>query len=245
MISLIAAVVVAATALPTGGVLAGEQAAYDSMIAQQARAADAAFAGAPCDGAKIEIVAVTPWKIMDRPDLIVWREKVRVTGCGRTSIENVNVGRLGGSPPWRMTTGLPGDSLAEMNLQESAYGAAVTEAHEGLDAGCNGQLADVYIAARPGGIDIVPPGIQPPKKRSGRPQIVLPDDAKSSLDGLDLSNAWMEVWPFRVCDHDRTLGVVFMPKKDQTESLYLFVPIWQQIEAHGPGARPAPAPPIF
>jgi hypothetical protein len=209
------------------------------MLAQQVRAADATFGGSPCDTAKVEVISVTPWKVMDQPEVVVWRERVRVAGCGRTSIENVNVGRLGGSPPWRMATGLPGDSLADMNLQQGTYPAAVAQARDGLDASCKGQLTDVYIAARPGDADIVPPGVERPQLRKDHPQIVLPENAKPFLDDLDLSTAWMEVWPFKICDHDRTLGVVFIPRKDRTASLHIFLPVWREIEAHGPGARPA------
>ena len=64
------------------------------------------------------------------------------------------------------------------------------------------------------------------------------------LDKLALSDAWMEVWPFNICGHDRTLGVVFIPLKDHSASLSLFLPIWQQIEAHGPGARPPAISPV-
>jgi len=63
------------------------------------------------------------------------------------------------------------------------------------------------------------------------------------LDKLSLSEAWMEVWPFNICGHDRTLAVVFIPLKDHTSSLYLFLPVWQQVEAHGPGARPVAVSP--
>jgi hypothetical protein len=52
----------------------------------------------------------------------------------------------------------------------------------------------------------------------------------------------VEVWPFTSCGKDRTLAVVFLPLKGQAASAYLFMPVWEQIEAHGPGARPAPAP---
>jgi hypothetical protein len=243
MLSVIAAAVLAAVTLPPGGVLPTEQSTYDSMLAEQARAADATFSGSPCDVATVEVVAVTPWKINDRPDLLVWREKVRVAGCGRMSVENVNVGRLGGSPPWRMTSGLPGDSLADMNLQQNTYPAAVAQARQGLDTGCKVQLADVYVAARSGDMDFIPPAGEVSHSRKGHPQIALPENVKPYLDELDLSNAWMEVWPFKVCDRDRTLGVVFLPRKDRTTSLSLFLPVWQQIEAHGPGAHPAPAQP--
>jgi hypothetical protein len=242
MLSVLAAVALASATLPAGGVLPTEQAAYDTMLAQQARAADATFSGSPCDDAKIDVTAVVPGKIADRPDLIVWRVKVRVVGCGRASTENVNVGRFGGSPPWRMTTGLPGDSLADMNLQQSALPSAAAQARQGLDAGCSVRLADVYVAARSGGVDVIPPGGAATQSHNGHPQITLPENAQPYLADLDLPNAWMEVWPLKVCDKDRTLGVVFIPRKDRTASLFLFLPVWQQIEAHGPGARPAPAP---
>jgi hypothetical protein len=242
-ISALAAVVLTATAIPPGGVLPGEQAAYESMLAERVRAADATFGASPCPDSKIAVVTVIPWKITDHPDLVVWREKVRVTGCGRTSIENVNAGRIGGSPPWKITAGLPGDSLADMDLQSSTLPAATAQARSGLDVDCKTQLADVYIVARPGGAEVSFPGQAPPPHRAGRPQIMLPDELGAIAGELDMSQAWMEVWPFKVCDQDRTLGVVFIPKKDRTASLHLFLPVWQQIAAHGPGARPAAAPP--
>src|SRR5579872_3691965 len=99
MIGILAAAVVAATTLPPGAVLPGEQGAYDAMIAEQARAADATFGGSPCGDAGVEVVAVVPWTVVDHPDTVFWREKVRVTGCGRKSVENLNVRRMGGSPP--------------------------------------------------------------------------------------------------------------------------------------------------
>lgn len=242
MFGVIAAAVLAAASPPPGGVLPAEQSTYDVMLTEQAQTADAMFNGSRCHDAKVNVVALTPWKITDHPDLIVWREKVRVTGCGRTSVENVNVGRFGGSPPWRITSGLPGDSLADMNLQQSTYPAAVAQARQGLDASCEVQLRDVYIAARSGEVDVRQPGANASKSRKGQPQIVLPDNIEPYLDTLDLSSAWMEVWPFQVCDRDRTLGVVFLPRKDRAASLSLFLPIWPQIEAHGPGARPAAVP---
>lgn len=95
--ALLATAVVAA--LPSGGVEPQEKAAYDALLAAQALAADKTFFGAACDGAKVEVVSIMPWKIAAHPELVVWREKVRVTGCGHSSVENVNVGRVGGTPP--------------------------------------------------------------------------------------------------------------------------------------------------
>jgi len=230
------------TSPPQGGVLPGEQVEYDAMVATQARAANKTFSGSGCDDARIEVVSITPAQISDHPDLIVWREKVRVSGCGHSAVENLNVGRLGGRPPWRITTGLPGYSLADMNLQSSTFPAAAAQAKAGLPADCQAEsLADVYVAARPGGVDIVLPGAPARAPVGGRPTVTI-QGTTMPLDKLQLSGAWMEVWPFEACSHDRTLGVVFIPLKDGTASQYLFLPVWQQIEAHGPGARPAAVP---
>ncbi|HEY5071240.1 MAG TPA: hypothetical protein VII63_04330 [Caulobacteraceae bacterium] len=224
---------------PQGGVLPDERRTYDAMLAAQVRAANNTFTGSACDTAKVEVVSITPWKITDHPEWIVWRERVRVTGCGHSSIENVNMGRMGGTPLWRMTTGLPGESLADMPLQESTYPAAGAEARDDLPPDCQGvTLNDVYVAARAGGVDLLLPGVPLPGVRTGRPAVGLPETARPFLDKLALSDAWMEVWPFEVCGHDRTLGVVFIPLKDQSATVHLFLPIWQ----HGPGARPHPAP---
>jgi hypothetical protein len=213
------------------------------MLATQALAADKRFSGAACDGAKVAVASIRPWKIAGHPELIVWREQVRVTGCGRSSVENVNVGRVGGAPPWRMTTGLPGETLADMNLQATTLPAAAAQARADLPADCEGEkLKDIYVAARPGGLDVSLPGAPVSQVHGSRPKVSLPDAVKPMQDRLNVSAAWMEVWPFEACGHDRTLGVIFIPLRDQTASVYLFLPVWRQIEAHGPGARPAPAP---
>ncbi|WP_146217997.1 hypothetical protein [Caulobacter sp. D5] len=236
-----AAAALAVAGPPSGGVLPAEQAAYDAMIIEQAKIADARFNGSRCDAAQVEVVSIRPWKITSRPDMIVWREKVRVAGCGRTSVENLNIGRFEGTPPWRMTSGLPGDSLAEVDLQEWTYKAAVDEVFQDLGAGCEVRLADVYIAGRPGDVAVAPPGAAAPTTSKGHPGIVLPDALRPHLEGLDLTGAWMEVWPFQVCGKDRTLGVTFLPRKDGRGSFPLFMPIWTEVAAHGPSALPAPA----
>jgi hypothetical protein len=239
---LLAAAVVAVP--PQNGVHPDERAAYDALLDGAARAADKTFSGAACDDAKVEVVEIIPWKITDHPDLVVWKERVRVTGCGHSSIENINVGRVGGAPPWRMSTGLPGESLADMTLQQSTLTDAAAAAREGLPSDCQARsLGDIYVAARPGGMDISPAGAAPPAYRKGRPQVTLPETANPMLDKLDLAEGWMEVWPFKFCGNDRMLGVVFIPLRDRTASIHLFLPVWQQIEAHGAGARPAAAPP--
>ena len=103
-----------------------------------------------------------------------------------------------------MTNGLPGDSLAETKLQETtpprrdrpSQGRPAT-------ADCTGQtLGDVYVAARPGNVDLAPPRRAPPPApdhRAGHMAMALPDDVTPTLDRLDLNSAWMEVWPASKC----------------------------------------------
>ncbi|MFT4252828.1 MAG: hypothetical protein QM608_10110 [Caulobacter sp.] len=242
MLGMFVAAALAVAGPPPGGVLPAEQAAYDAMIAEQAKIADARFNGSRCDDAQVEVVAVRPWKITDHPDMIVWRVKARITGCGRTAVENLSIGRFEGAPPWRMAGGLPGNSLVEMDMQEDLYRAAVAEVRKGLDAGCETRLADVYVAAKPGDLSVALPGARRPEPSKGRPGIVLPESLLPYVDALDLKGAWVEVWPFQVCGRDRTLGVTLLPEKNRRGALPMFMPIWIEVEAHGPRARPPPVP---
>ncbi|MBV9994871.1 MAG: hypothetical protein JO127_06630 [Caulobacteraceae bacterium] len=234
----------AVAAPPTDAVRPEERPAYEAMLAVKAREAERTYSGSACESAKVRrLGAQLVVSVADHPELMLWRERVKVSGCGRSSIQNINVGRTGGSPPWRMAAGLPGDSLADMTLQQNAYPAAITEARASVPSGCRHQaLTDVYIAARPGGVDVSLPDAPAAAANGARPFVKLPDSAKELAPKLDLAQAWMEVWPFQFCGRDRTLEVVFVPIRDQSTSLYLFLPVWRQIEAQGPRARPVPAP---
>ncbi len=106
---------------PAEGVHANERVQYKTTLFQVARDADAKFAGSRCDDAHIERINTAPWKIESQPSLVVWRERLRITGCGRSTIEIVNVGRFGGASPWRMVGNVPGDTIADMTLQLSTY----------------------------------------------------------------------------------------------------------------------------
>lgn len=238
-------ILAAALTTPTPeAVLPGEQAAYQTMLTKQARDADASFAGSACETATIMVVASEAVIIGSQPDFAARRERVKVSGCGRSSVQNINVGRFGGEPPWRMFVGLPGESLADMQLQQSIWPAALAQAGVGLPASCQTlTLGDLYIAARPGHVDFVGPGTPTANAPGGRISMTLPPDAEARRADLELSQAWVEVWPLNLCGHDRTTGVVFIPLKGQASSAYVFLPVWQTIEVNGPGARPAPAPP--
>ena len=233
-----------AVATPPGGVLPDEKAAFDAMVSAQALAAFATFSGGACDEAQVEPLSVAPVKIADKPELVVWREKLRVTGCGRSAVENLNIARVGGAATWRMTFGLPGETLTDMQLQGSAFPAALAQARVDLPADCQAlKVKDIYLGARPGGMDVAPPDAPIPGGDATRPKVVLPGDVAPIVDKLKLSAAWMEVWPIELCGHDRTQAVVFIPMRDEPQALYIFTPIWRGVAADGPGALPKAAPP--
>ena len=244
--AILAATAVAASASaplspPAGGVQPREQAAYDAQIAKEARAAADLFSGSPCKDATVTVLRITPVKIAEKPDLIAWREKVKVEGCGAASVQNLNVGRVGGASPWKISHGLPGDSLAEINLQETTLPDAIIQARDGLPNSCTTvKIGDLYVAALPGNVDLLQPGAPEPDQVAGHATLTLPEEILPDVDKLDLSAAWMEVWPLKPCDLDRIMGVVFVPTKDHARSAYLFIPIWQQVHDKGSDALPTP-----
>lgn len=243
IVELLAAAATAASGLGPVLVRPGERAAYEAQLSDQAREADALFGGGACREAKVQHVSTEAVKIGDKPDFAAAHERVRVTGCGRSTLENVHVGRFGGSPPWQMSAGLPGASLADMLLQQNAWPAALARAREGLPATCRGaSLGEIYVAARPGHVRLDPSGATRPKPAPGMVDLTSTPDIEARRAEFDMKRAWAEVWPFRICGQDRTSLVVFIPLREGDQSLYLFLPVWEQILAHGSGARPRPAP---
>ena len=240
-LGLLAAAALAA-ATPPGGVLPDEQAAYEKELAAKARLADQTYRGW-CADTSVQVVSTTPWKFPDLPDTVTWKVRVRVAGCGHNSLENLNVARTGGAAPWMMNFGLPGQTLAHMGMQRDTVRVASQTARADFRGCQDTTLSDVYVTARPGGIDVYPPGT-PVTYRRGRPAVSLTDNFRLLVDKLDLSTAWEEVWPFEVCGHDRTLGVVFIPYKEGTVTEYVFLPLWQMVEKHGAGSLPQIAPPV-
>jgi hypothetical protein len=230
-------------ATPPGGVQADEAAAFEAMVRTHVLAADETFSGSSCADTKLEPVAVTPVKIGGQPEIVAWRQKVRATGCGRSVVHNLNIARVGASPPWRMTTGLPGDTLTDMQLQGSSVPSALAAAKVDLPPSCQStKMREVYIGARPGGLDIFAPGEAIESGNEHRPKISLPDAAASMVGDMEFAKAWMEVWPFELCGQDRTLAVVFIPLRDQRRTYFLFTPIWRLVQTEGPGAMPKRAP---
>jgi len=227
-------------ARPANVVHADEKAAYEAMLTGQAVDADAAFSGQRCEAATIEDIVTEPVAIGDRPDVGALRERVRMTGCGRSSIQNIMVARLGGEPPWRMAAGFPGESLADATLQHSALPQVIAQARVEVPADCASvRLGDIYVSARQGSVEF---GVGGTSAGTGV-RVSLSPELAAARDQFDLTRAWSEVWPLSFCNKDRSMMIVFIPRKDETSSAMLFIPVWRQVETDGPGALPAHAPP--
>lgn len=129
--------VVAATLALSAPILVqpSEGEVYEAQLVRTARDTDAFFAGSVCPNSKVEHIEREAVKILDHPDFAAAREHLRVTGCGRSIVHTISVGRTGGNPPWRMIAGLPGVSLAEASLMQSAFPAASAQTLADLPPG--------------------------------------------------------------------------------------------------------------
>lgn len=241
MLAVLLATVLAAP--PTVVVRPQERTAYKALLDQKALSADTAFAGSPCPNATVQDLATQQVAIAGHPDAPALREKLQVSGCGRTTTQNVYVARAGGSPPWRMANAMPGDSLADVNLQPTIWTEALKQARVDLPSDCLGQrLEDIYVTARPGHVTLRAPTQAEPPDRPGWFTVTLPQQLEKQTANLDVTQAWVEIWPISVCGQNRTMAVVFIPERDRAHVAYGFVAVWRTVEARGALALPQPAP---
>jgi hypothetical protein len=236
---MIAAAILAAgfIARPPGLVAPGEAQAFQEMLKYQAVSASARFSGAACPGAVAVEVRSEPVRIQGAPAAPAAREKVEVSGCGRTTVENLNVVRAGGAPPWRMLARLPGESLAEYDLQQNTWPEAVRQAGAGLPRPCTAAtIGAVSVGADPGQVRTAAagPGTASARRQGATLIVTLTPDLEAIRPSLAIGRAWMEVWPLRLCGHDRKVGILFIPTTDGRTTRLLFFPLWKDVR----GARP-------
>jgi len=239
-----ALIAVALSAPPAGLVAASERSAFEAVVRTAALEADAKYGGAQiCAEASVEPLSVELIKIPGHPDIKAARVRVRVNGCGRSSVENVNAIRLTGTPPWRMLAGAPGESLADVGLQQNLWPIVLAAAGAQAPKGCQShQLDDVYVAARPGQVTLPGPGESEPAVRVGKINIRLAPQAEAERAKLDVARAWVEVWPLKMCGLDRTQAILIVPLRDKGEVFHLEIPMWKMVERYGPTAIFPPAP---
>jgi hypothetical protein len=237
----VAALVAVALTLPSERVVRpAERSAFEAMVRMTALGAEAKYSGAPiCASANVEALSSEVAKIPGHPDVGALHERVRVSGCGRSSVQNVNVIRFASRPPWRMAAALPGDSLADLGLQQTLWPIVLAEAGEAVPKECQGsELNDVYVAARPGHVALPAPGEPSPGQKNGNVNIRLAPQVEAERDKLDVSKAWIEVWPLKMCGLDRTQAILLIPLRDKAAVFHLEIPVWKMTTAELP---PAPA----
>jgi hypothetical protein len=212
-----------------------ERADYQAMLDNTARTANRSL-WADCKDTTLEHLSTTPIR-GDRPDIAAARERVKVTGCGHSAVENINVVRFGPTS-WAVTFGLPGESHANYQVQITALPQIIAGIRKDLPAGCQGvRVGDVYVTAWPGDILFYSAGEARPAPPQGKFPMILPEQVQAEPDKFDLNSAWSEYWPLEVCGQDRSQLIIFMTRRDRSGSMFLS-PVWQG----GPAARPAPAP---
>jgi hypothetical protein len=118
------------------------------------------------------------------------------------------------------------------------FPAAEAIARRDLPADCQGEsLGDIAVANPPGTVLLAPPG-GVITLRPGDVGVAGVVDAP--FDQLVLSAAWQETWPLRMCGQDRTLHIVFAPRKDGGLGYFHITATWRA-GASGLAARPPSA----
>jgi hypothetical protein len=240
-----ALIAVAIAAPPAKVVRPAERPAFEALVRTTALDAEAEYGGvAICPEAKVEPVSLQLVNVAGRPEIEAVRARVRVTGCGRNSIQNVDAVRVSGSPPWRMAAAVPGDSLADPGLQQNLWPILLAEAGADVPKSCQThELDDVYVAARPGQVALPAPGDAPAEQQAGRINVRLAPQQEAERDKLDVSKAWIEVWPLKMCGRDRTVAIVLIPLRDKGAIFHLEIPMWKIDRDRDVEAVLPPAPP--
>ena len=242
LVTLAAALALQLAPRPADLVHASEEAAYAEFLRRQAIGAANRWTGERCESATIADVSTIS---MSTPELPVARERLRLEGCGKISIQNLDVARFEGDPRWKIRDGVPGETRIPLEGQEALFEGLFSRAGEGLVDGCEPVLVDdTFVVANPGNIDFGAAAT-----RTGpteEPRFGMDMGPDFNADGrFDQTSAWVEVWRLRMCGEDRSTIVVFLPTNDGRLNLR-YIPVWEGIRAQGEAylprrARPAPA----
>ena len=192
MLLLLAAVVAALPPRPAA-LTGGESAAYAAWLHQRTLVADRAFGAAPCPAAAVRSLA---GRALAPSEAAAWSgtrqalagplylERVRLAGCGRSTVHNFQVSRLrrGG---WEAMGALPGETLSTPRQQTelmTSLAGAVLNGRPPLPCRTSEALRSMT---------------------HGEARVVRPPDA---------AGVWTERWPIRVCGVDRTVEITFAPR---------------------------------
>jgi hypothetical protein len=221
---MIAAIVtgLALSGLPADIVDSGEELAFHEQLEATARRADREFSGSDCPRSRVKLLWLTPVRVGDSPNGKGVAARLSVTGCGRSSFQNVNASRSGAGE-WNMAFQAPGESLADTVRQRGAMAQVMKSARAELPPGCRGvRIGDIYVSARPGQVDLLPSGVTSWRPTDGRSVVGLPSEYERYRPRVDADQAWIEVWPVELCGKDRATTVIFLPlRADEREPVTL------------------------
>ncbi len=210
---------------------AADQGAYKAWLVDQALEAETSFSLKPaCADAKVRDVGTQVVTIRSPPSgqrSQALAESVSVEGCGRKLRININVLLPLLGQAWTGRTGLPGESLAGIGLQQNA-GAEVSKVAGGRRReSCEGvAVGDAAVVARPGNVHLVPAGSPLPKGPPGTFYTTLADPAQQAL--LAEPQAWVEKWTLDACGLDASVTLLFAPLKDGSATAILVSPAWEE-----------------
>ena len=212
MLGLFVAVVLQLSPRPDPFVLPGEQAAYEQFLRGQALGSQKRWTGERCETAVMSEMSSQP---LESDGIPVRRERVRLSGCGKATIINLDVARLGGTPAWRIRDSVPGETRLYRDIQEALSNDMRRQVTDGAVGSCSAvSVEDTYVAANPGHLDFGPAGVEHPDT-DGEPRMSIDLGADFNGDGSrNLAEAWAEVWQFRSCGERRPLLVILMPTID-------------------------------
>lgn len=237
----IVAATIALQVAPQGGtvVLSGEEAAFAARVKSVAIDAVAAFTGEACPAATVTPIRSLPAGVEsgNLSNFPVSLERVRVEGCGRSTIQNVMAARKPIPETWELVSEYPGETRMAPNHINAYTPQMWTAVYDDLSPDCGRpRLDDTYVAANPGQVGLDGDNSGPGKR------ISMSDPLIDRTPDLDRDGAWVEVWMFRVCGHNRPLGLVLVPSRNGGLAMRT-MPIWTMITDNADlPARVDPAP---
>jgi hypothetical protein len=213
---------------------AADQGAYKAWLVDQALEAETSFSLKPaCADATVRDVATQVVTIRNPPAgerSQALAESVSVEGCGRKLRVNLNVLLPLLGQAWTGRTGLPGESLATLGLQQNASAQVSSVVDTRRLTGCEAvAVGDAAVVARPGNVHFAPAGTPLPKGAPGTFYMTLSDPAQQAR--VAEAQAWVEKWTRDACGVDASVTLLFAPLKDGSATAILVSPAWAETVA--------------
>ena len=219
-----AAVLAGAPERPDWLVRTGEAETYSNALRLFGGRALENFSGISCQDVRIAELDTRAMTLDDVPGTAGatpgFKERVRVDGCGQSSIQNLIVARPDPNASWQFSFAVPGESILQLVQQDHVLGKAVGIAERSLPRNCERVwLRDTYVIANPGRVDfnngVLTPGDEPTFGLALAPDVLAGNK-------IDPAQAWAELWVFDACGSERGVAVVMMPTFDYQ---FIAVPI--------------------